>query len=388
MNKKEFDIALIAAPWWLIPSENIVTATEHLIEDYAFNLKKYGHRSVIFSRERDYTDESGVKDLNNFNNLYEYTKVSKLDRKLFKRTNTLLFYLLYILKVSLKIRKLDIKRVIVFQTLTFCYWIKVLNPRTEVIYYTVNHELSRNDNYYQYGSIPDKLAKRVLPKINLIIAMSKYIRGGIINRFPEAKKKCKVVYAGLDTDIFQKKVGDNKERIITYSGRVVPEKGVHLLSTAFKNLQREFKDIKLYILGGGIGPNIQADYFENFDYEGITMLGLLPRNQVAKILRQSSIFVYPVIWEEPFGLAPIEAMAVGIPTVVSNTKSGYTEIINESNGYYFKSNDEEDLEKVLRNILLSEDNSEDICENAINKVQDKLSWEKCIENTMKCFTLS
>lgn len=388
MKNKEFDIALIAAPWWLIPSENIVTATEHLIEDYAFNLKKYGHRSVIFSRQEDYTDKSGLKDLNKYHNDYEYTKVSKLDRKLFKRTNTLLFYLLYILKVSLKIRRLEIKRVIVFQTLSFCYWIKVLNPRTEVIYYTVNHELSRNDNYYQYGSISHKLAKKVLPKIHLIIAMSKYIKGGIINRFPEVKKKCKVVYAGLDIDIFKKREGANREKIITYSGRVVPEKGVHLLSNAFKNLQKEFKDIKLYILGGGIGPNIPPDYFENFNHKGIKIFGLLPRRKVAKILKQSSIFVYPVIWEEPFGLAPIEAMAVGIPTVVSKTNSGYREIINESNGYYFNSNDDKDLEKVLRNLLSFSKNQEEICTNAINTVQNKLSWKKCIKNTLECFSPS
>ncbi len=387
-NKGLVEIALVAPPWWLIPSKNIVTATEHLVEDYAFNLKEYGYRSLIFSRENDYTDESGIKDLNRYNNHYEYTKVLKLDRRIFKKTNTLLFYLFYILKVSFKIRKFKIKRVIVFQTLSFCYWIKLINPKTEVIYYTVNHDLSRNDNYYKYGSISDKLAERILPKIHLVIAMSKYIRKGIIKRFPEIKEKCKVIYVGINRNIFKKKVEETKEKIITYSGRVVPEKGVHLLSNAFKNLQKKYKGIKLYILGGGIGPNIPIDYLENFNHEGIKMFGLLPRKEVAKILRQSSIFVYPVIWEEPFGLAPFEAMAVGIPTVVSNTESGYKEIINVSNGYYFNSNDEKDLERVLRNILSSKNSNEDICKNGINTIQNKLSWEKCIKNTLECFTPS
>jgi len=385
-REKEFDIALIATPWWLIPSKNIVTATENLIEDYAFNFKKYGYRSVIFSRARDYTDESGVKDLNKYNNEYRYTKVSRIDRKVFKKTNTLLFYLPYILKIAFKIKQLGIRKVVVFQTLSFCYWIKLLNPKTEVLYYTVNHELSRDDNYYQYGTISKDFALRVLPKIDCIITMSKYIQKGILNRFPSMKQKCKVVYAGIDTEIFKERKKGRKERIITYSGRVVPEKGVHLLANAFRNLQKEFKDIKLNILGGGIGPNIPVDYFESFNHKGINMLGLLPRKEVAKILRESSIFVYPVIWEEPFGLAPLEAMAVGLPTVVSNTQSGYTEIINESNGYYFNSGDEKDLEKVLRNLLSSSNNQEDVCKNAINTVQDKLSWEKCIKNTMSCFT--
>lgn len=386
-SNKKFNVALIATPWWLIPSENIVTATEHLVEDYAFNFRKYETRSVIFSREKDYTDESGVKDLNRYNNDYVYTKVSKLDRKLFKKTNTLFFYLIYILKVGYKIKKLKIKRVIVFQTFSFCYWIKLLNPKAEVLYYTVNHELSRNDNYYQYGSISDKLVMIVFPKIHRIITMSKYIKKGIINRFPDVRHKCKVIYPGIDTDIFKRKIAKQKEKIIIYSGRVVPEKGVHLLSTAFRNLQKEFKDIKLYILGGEIGPNIVIDYFENFNHEGIKMFGLLPRKEVANVLRQSSIFVYPVIWEEPFGLAPLEAMAVGIPTVVSNTESGYSEIINESNGYYFNSNDEKDLERVLRKLLLNSNGVQDVCDNAVSTVKNKLSWKKCIRNTLNCFTL-
>lgn len=129
------------------------------------------------------------------------------------------------------------------------------------------------------------------------------------------------------------------------------------------------------------------DYFENFNHEGIKMFGLLPRKEVANVLRQSSIFVYPVIWEEPFGLAPLEAMAVGIPTVVSNTESGYSEIINESNGYYFNSNDEKDLERVLRKLLLNSNGVQDVCDNAVSTVKNKLSWKKCIRNTLNCFTL-
>ncbi len=383
-----FEIAIVAPPWWLIPSDNIITATEHLVEDYSFNFNKFGYKSIIFSRKKDYTDKNGVKDINKYNNRYVYTRVSQIDRKFFNKTNTLFFYLIYILRVALKVRRLKIKKVIVFQTFSFCYWIKFLNPETEVNYYTVNHELSRSDNYYQYGFIPNKLAIKVFPKIHSIITMSEYIKKGIVNRFPEVKDQCKVVYVGIDTDIFKRSFSKKKEKIITYSGRVVPEKGVHLLSKAFKNLQTEFKDIKLYIIGGGIGPNVPRDYFDNFKHNGIKMFGLLTRKDVANILRESSIFVYPVIWEEPFGLAPIEAMAVGLPTVVSNTKAGYTEIINESNGYYFKNNDEKDLERVLRYLLSPGNNSEEVCKNAINTVQERLSWEKCIENTIKTFSIS
>ncbi|KKP55009.1 MAG: Glycosyltransferase [candidate division WS6 bacterium GW2011_GWB1_33_6] len=385
-NKGLFELALVAPPWWLIPSKNIVTATEHLVEDYSYNFNKEGYKSVVFSRRKDNTDIEDIKDLNKYKNTYIYTKVTFVDRKLFRNINSLFFYFLYILKVSFKIKKLGIRKIIVFQILPFCFWIKLINTNSKILYHIGNHELSKSENYYQYGFIPSSLALKVFPKIYTIIPVSNHIRDGIVKRFPSIKNKCKTIYVGIDSEIFKKGEKDKRKRIITYSGRVVPEKGVHLLVNVFNNLKKDFKDIELYILGSGIGPNIPFDYFDIFKKEGIKMLGLLPRKDVANILRQSSIFVYPVIWEEPFGLAPVEAMAVGIPTVVSNTKSGYTEIINDSNGYYFNSNDEKDLERVLKGLLSSSNGQKDICNKAVETIQKRLSWKDCIKNSIDCFT--
>lgn len=380
-----YDIALVSPPWWLIPSTNIVTATEHIIEDYAFNFKKYGYKSVIFSRGKDNTDIEDIKDLNKYNNEFIYTNVSVVDRKYLKEKNSIFFYLLYIIKVSLKIKRYNISKVIVFQTFPFVYWIKLINPKVKILYYTVNHELSKSYNYYKYGNIPKRLALKVLPKIHCIVSMSNYIRDGIVGQIPSIRDKCKTVYIGIDTKIFKKKTGTSHKRIIIYSGRVVPEKGIHLLVSAFKNLYNEFSDIELYILGAAIGPKIPKSYFNIFDHKKIKVLGLLPRAKVAKMLEKASVFVYPVIWEEPFGLAPVEAMSVGIPVVVSDGESGYTEIITKENGFYFKRNDEVDLERILREILTNPGVSKSKVNNAINTVKEKLSWEECIHNTIDCF---
>jgi glycosyltransferase involved in cell wall biosynthesis len=385
---KKYDIALVATPWWLIPSENIVTATEHLVQDYAYNLKKEGYKSVIFSRAKDGTDSEGIKDCNGYKNEYKYIRVGLMDRKVFRKSNSLYFYLLYALKLSIQIRKLGVKKIIVFQTFPFCFWIKLLNKDCKLLFYTVNHELSKNENYFEYGFIPDKLANTVNPKIDGIIAMSKYIKDGILRRFPCLKEKCKNVYPGIDIGVFKQGVKGKKAKIIIYSGRVVPEKGVHLLVNAFNSLKKDFENIQLYILGDVIGPNVPDNYVDILNTEGVRSFGLLTRKEVAKILERSSIFVYPVIWEEPFGLAPMEAMAAGLPTVVSDGNSGYLEVINQKNGYYFKSGDKKDLERVLRNLLSSSKGQKEVCDNAINTVKRRLSWKECIKNTIDVFSSS
>ncbi len=382
---RAYDVALIAAPWWLIPSKNIITATENLIQDYAYNFKKEGYKSVIFSRAKDGTDPRGIKDLNGYENEYRYTRVSWVDRKFFRKSNSLYFYFFYVLRLSIKIRKLGVKKIIVFQTFPFCFWIKLLNKDSSLLFYTVNHELSQKDNYFGYGFIPDKLVSMVNPKIDEIIVMSKYIKNGILSRFPYLRGKCSIVYPGIDTEMFKEGVKPKKTKIITYSGRVVPEKGVHLLLSAFNNLKKDFENIQLYILGGAIGPKVPDGYVDALKEEGVKSFGLLTRKEVAKILGKSSIFVYPVIWEEPFGLAPVEAMAAGLPTVVSDGNSGYSEIINQNNGYYFKSGDEKDLERVLRNLLSSSKGQKKVCENAVDTIKKRLSWKECIKNTINVF---
>lgn len=378
-------IALVAPPWWLIPSKNTVTATEHLVEDYGYHLNRLGYSNVIFSRKRDSTDNFDISDLNNYSNTYIYTKVSDINKKFFRKNN-LFFFLIYILKVSLKIKRLGIKKIIVFQTFPFCFWIKLLNPRSRLLFHIGSHEISRRENYFNYGYIPDSLGKRVLGKIDYVLAVSKHLKRGIEDRFPMFKDKIKVVYAGIDTNVFKNKEGNVYNQIIIFAGRVVPEKGLYLLINAFKNLKKEFKRLRLYIIGECLGPNTPIDFEEIFKIEGVERYALLPRRELAKVLRKGSIFVYPVIMDEAFGLAPIEAMASGLVTVVSNSNSGYREIIKDGvNGYYFRFNDERDLERVLKRILLSLDKQDMVRESGIRIVRESLNWDSCIKETVKYF---
>jgi glycosyltransferase involved in cell wall biosynthesis len=387
MNDKKYSIALIAPPWWLIPSKDIVTATENLIEDYAYNLRKRGYSNIIFSRERDFTDRCEVLDINKYKSEFKYTKVNKLERKFFGKSNRLFFYSFYILKVAWQIRKLNIKKIIVFQTFPFCYWIKLINPQSKLLFHIGSHELSKKTNYYNYGFVRDSLFFLVSPQIDKIITVSKHIERGIAERFPWVSGKIKTVYAGIDTEMFLPKKRDNRgEVVITYAGRVVPEKGLDILLEAFKNLKEKYDNIFLNVIGGEIGPNVPKGYKESLRGRGIKIFGLVPRTDLVEILAKSSVFVYPVIMEDAFGLAPVEAMAMGIPTIVSDSNSGYREIINTENAFYFKKGDEKDLEEVLEKIILDIDFAQEVGMRGRETIEKELTWEKCISQTTKCFS--
>jgi len=395
-NKTLYDIGLIAPPWWLIPSKGILTATEHLVEDYAYNLQLNNYKTIIFSRKKDHTDSNDIVDINNYKNDYLYTKVNTLDRKIIKYiyslftknkyNYSLLFYLIYILRVAFKIKKYKINKIIVFNTFSFCYWIKLINPKCEIIYHIGNHELSKKD-YYNYGFINNELAFKVLPKIDKIITVSKLLQNEICTRFPTLTEKCYTVYPGINTNLFRKHPfkKTNDKIIIIYSGRVVYEKGVHLLVQAFKDLTKIYNNIELHIVGINIGPNMNSNYVRKMMHPKIKFYGLLPRKELAKVLKNATIFVHPVIMEEPLGLAPLEAMACGLNVIVSDINSGYKEIITKDNGHYFANNEYEDLKLVLENIIINKKMYDNHSKRARNTIVKYLSWNKCIYNTVKLF---
>jgi glycosyltransferase involved in cell wall biosynthesis len=58
----------------------------------------------------------------------------------------------------------------------------------------------------------------------------------------------------------------------------------------------------------------------------VSFLGKLPRSQLADVYRNHDVLVFPSIWDEPFSIALLEAMACGM-AVVGTTTGGTGEIL-------------------------------------------------------------
>lgn len=168
-----------------------------------------------------------------------------------------------------------------------------------------------------------------------IITVSNYIKGRVATVFPV--NKIETIYNGIDLKNFSRKGVSRVNRqqigfaeddfVMVYSGRINKEKGVSELIDAML-LLKDTPKIKLMIIGGSFFDNVKNDndfirILKNKAKtiaDKIIFTGFIPYYQVPDYMQIADSAVLPSMWDEPFGLTIVEAMAVGLPLIT--TRSG------------------------------------------------------------------
>jgi glycosyltransferase involved in cell wall biosynthesis len=106
--------------------------------------------------------------------------------------------------------------------------------------------------------------------------------------------------------------------ILLYAGRISPEKNVGLLPDFMELLAKETdQDYRLLVAGAGPQTEWLQEQTDKRIPDKIIQLGHLEKETLANYYATADVFVHPNP-KEPFGIAPLEAMASGTPTVVPN----------------------------------------------------------------------
>lgn len=134
----------------------------------------------------------------------------------------------------------------------------------------------------------------------------------------------RVIYNGLDLDAipfsshprFARPLinqGSTAEAPLLFAGRIAPEKGVEAAIDIAEQAGR-----RLLIAGGIYDQRYYRERIEPKLHdagERVTYLGHLKRLALWKIMGQSLGLLFPIEWDEPFGLVAVEAMATGTPVI-------------------------------------------------------------------------
>lgn len=123
-----------------------------------------------------------------------------------------------------------------------------------------------------------------------------------------------------DHELFNECPGAVRDLDLIFMGRITRDKGVHEFVELVKTLAAERPGLTATVVGGG--PELPAAMERVREAEltaRVRFTGELAPPQAAAELRRHRLFVFPALWDEPFGIVALEAIACGAAVVGYNS---------------------------------------------------------------------
>ena len=233
-------------------------------------------------------------------------------------------------------------------------------------------------------SYPTGLCDRYLEEIEsaqYFVVPSRFAADSLVD-CGVSRDKIHIVPYGVDTVAFHRTRREarpeGKIRFL-FVGRIEAVKGVHHLIRVFRELQDE--DVELDMVGAMQGGMERLlDGCKNVRY-----LGLRRREEMPEVYGQYDAFLMPSMWEG-HSLSVFEAMASGLPAIVSN-HSGADDVIEDGKeGFVFEYGDVESLKDRIRWCVCNRLRLEEMGRQASEKVS-VYTWEKYNAGIAKVLTV-
>lgn len=303
--------------------------------------------------------------------------------------------------------------------------LRALNPNARIVLQLHAEWFSQNR--------PAILEKR-LRYADLVTTVSDYITEKTRRQFPMIAARCQTIYNAVDKAEFSRDrkcdAPPGREKRILYAGAVSPHKGVHVLLDAFSIVVKEHSNVRLDVVGAQASYPLVENFeledrelvesvypFYGFDWlprlkaklslappdagtylahlknrlsaeasEKVTFLGFIPRSELVDLYYNADVFAFASIWNEGFGIPPVEAMAAGVPVVV--TRSGaISEIVrDQQTGFLVSKNDPRALAESILKLLRDDNLREKMGQAARTYVHENFTWDRVAEKMYKCYS--
>jgi len=176
------------------------------------------------------------------------------------------------------------------------------------------------------------------------------------------------------------------KRIILFFGRVNFKKGLDILVKAFGAVARKREDVRLVIAGPdneGWGDKVRAWLSEAGLLGRTTFTGMLLGPEKLAVLRDADMFVLPS-YSENFGIAVIEAMAAGLPVIISDKVNIWREVQASGAGRVVPC-DAAPLAAQILELLAQPELARQMGLNGRTLVQERFQWPRIAQNLVAAY---
>lgn len=310
------------------------------------------------------------------------------------------FHRSYIDRIARDLRQQHCDFVVVETLLQYASKIRELNPTTRIALHMHCEWLNQLDR---------RMVSRHLEAVDLVLGVSDYITNRARTALPEHAARCRTLLNGCDVHRFQSATMSNSGRKrLLFMARVSPEKGVHVLIEAFRQIAERHPEAELDI----VGPEWVQDrsFFVDITddqkvrelsrYFGRSYLaalkeavppslagrvrfpGVVPHEQTAKYYADAYALVCPSVWDEPCPLPAIEALASGLPVIASST-GGLPELVEHGKtGLLVPPDDPQALATAISRLLDDPDLRQRMAQASRERAVAKFSWERVADDLL------
>lgn len=163
-----------------------------------------------------------------------------------------------------------------------------------------------------------------------IITVSDLTRNTVVEKYGIDPAKVTTVHNAvipLSDELLNLPRREKKDKVITFLGRITMQKGPEYFVEAAAKVLQKNRHVRFVMAGSGdmmdamIRLAAKRNIADRFHFTGF-----LRGKQVYEMLADSDVYVMPSV-SEPFGISPLEAMEMGVPSIISK-QSGCAEILD------------------------------------------------------------
>ena len=213
-----------------------------------------------------------------------------------------------------------------------------------------------------FGFIIERLSSKLPDKI---ISISDFTTKKLVNELNIKESKISTIYPGIDFERINESKPEKKEIDVISVCRLIGHKNLDFL---IRSLALCGKNANCHIIGNG--P--QKEFLENLSKEykvDVSFSGNISDERLYSLIKSSKVFVLPSS-REGFGMAVLEANALGVPVITVDEKDNAAKelVKNGRNGFVCRLDEKEIAGKI--DFLLKKDNYRNFYENCIKSSQD------------------
>jgi len=240
----------------------------------------------------------------------------------------------------------------------------------------------------------NEVERHLVSQSSKVICCSNFMAGQIFETFNIPREKLYVIRNGVNASKFDIKVDTQSirrryvkpnEKMVVYVGRLVHEKGVHVLIGAVPKVLSVLPNVSFVIVGeGGMKEYLSKEAWDFGVAHRVFFTGFVDEKTLISIYKASDVAVFPSLYE-PFGITALEAMAAKAPVVVSDT-GGLAEIVeHDKTGVKVYTDNSDSLAWGILKVLQNQSFANTIRENAYQKVVKDYDWNRIADETTEVY---